>query len=284
MEMRKAFSLALVLALSLVVGTAAAVSAAEKDAEERVIRVATPGNRTPFTMYDGTTQEWSGFEIELWHTIGEKSGCGIQFVRLDNPATFAELDLGRVDTVAKQISITPVRQKKYDFTQPFFFSPYCLTVRESNEDVKSWKDMEGKTIGLAEGSAMNEFIAALDPENKVKKSVYESGGIILQEVAAGRVDATPSAYLVLPWRLKKNPELKLKSVDTENPIYVEVNAYPFARTDRGRELLKLTDGILTRMIEDGSYAKLCEKWFGMNVMDSKYAKEYREKQGKEQGK
>ena len=57
MEMRKAFSLALVLALSLVVGIAAAVSAAEKDAEERVIRVATPGNRTPFTMYDGTTQE-----------------------------------------------------------------------------------------------------------------------------------------------------------------------------------------------------------------------------------
>jgi len=280
MEMRKAFSLALVLALSLVVGTAAAASAAEKDAEERVIRVATPGNYAPFTMYDEAKQEWSGFEIELWHTIGEKSGYKIEFVRLDNPATFAELDLGRVDTVAKQISITPVRQKKYDFTQPFFFSPYSLTVRESNEEVKSWKDMEGKTIGLAEGSAMNEFVAALDPGNKVKKSVYESGGIILQEVAAGRVDATPSAYLVLPWRLKKNPELKLKSVDTENPIYVEVNAYPFARTDRGRELLELTDGILTRMIEDGSYAKLCEKWFGMNVMDSKYAKEYREKQGK----
>ena len=280
MEMRKAFSLALVLALSLVVGTAAAVSAAEKDAEERVIRVATPGNRTPFTMYDGTTQEWSGFEIELWHTIGEKSGCKIEFVRLDNPATFAELDLGRVDTVAKQISITPVRQQKYDFTRPFFFSPYCLTVAADNEAIKSWKDMEGKTIGLSEGSAMNEFIAAMDPENKVKKSVYESGGGILHEVSMGHVDACPYASLVLPYRLKKNPELKLKSVDTENPIFVEVNAYPFARTDRGRELLELTDGILTRMIEDGSYAKLCEKWFGMNVMEGKYAKEYREKQGK----
>ena len=278
--MRKVFSSALVLALSIVVCTAVASSAAEKDAEERVIRVATPGNYAPFTMYDEATQEWSGFEIELWHTIGEKSGCGIQFVRLDNPATFAELDLGRVDTVAKQISITPVRQKKYDFSQPFFFTPYCLTVAESNEDVKSWKDMEGKTIALSEGSAMNEFIASLDPENKVKKSVYESGGGILHEVSMGHVDACPYASLVLPYRMKKNPELKLKSVDTENPIFVEVNAYPFARTDRGRELLKLTDGILARMFEDGSYAKLCEKWFGMNVMDSKYAKEYREKQGK----
>ena len=83
----------------IVVCTAVASSAAEKDAEERVIRVATPGNYAPFIMYDEATQEWSGFEIELWHMIGEKSGCRIQFVRLDNPATFAELDLGRVDTM-----------------------------------------------------------------------------------------------------------------------------------------------------------------------------------------
>ena len=271
--------LTLVFALATVFTVSKAVSAAEKDAE-RVIRVATPGNYAPFTIFDEATQEWSGFEIEFWQMVGAESGYDIQFVRLDNPATFAELDLGRVDTVAKQISITPARQQKYDFTQPFFFSPYYLIVAEGNDEIKSWKDMEGKTIALAEGSAMNEFIAALDPENKVKKSTYESGGIILQEVAAGRVDAAPSAYLILPWRLKRNPDLKLKSVDIENPIYVEVNAYPFARTDRGRALLKLTDDILTQMIKDGSYAKLCEKWFGMNVMDSKYAKEYREKQGK----
>ena len=117
--MRKVFSSALVLALSIVVCTAVASSAAEKDAGARVIRVATPGNYAPFTMYDEATQEWSGFEIELWHTIGEKSGCEIQFVRLDNPATFAELDLGRVDTVAKQISITPVRQRKVRFHAAF---------------------------------------------------------------------------------------------------------------------------------------------------------------------
>ena len=225
--MRKVFSSALVLALSIVVCTAVAASAAEKDAGARVIRVATPGNYAPFTMYDEATQEWSGFEIELWHTIGEKSGCEIQFVRLDNPATFAELDLGRVDTVAKQISITPVRQKKYDFSQPFFFTPYCLTVAESNEDVKSWKDMEGKTIALSEGSAMNEFIASLDPENKVKKSVYESGGGILHEVSMGHVDACPYASLVLPYRMKKNPELKLKSVDTENPMGADVLCWNF---------------------------------------------------------
>ena len=55
MKMRKVFSSALVLALSLVVCTALAASAAEKEAGERVIRVATPGNYAPFTMYDEST-------------------------------------------------------------------------------------------------------------------------------------------------------------------------------------------------------------------------------------
>ena len=117
--------LTLILALMAVFSVSQVALAAEKDAEQ-VIRVATPGTYAPFTMYDEATQEWSGFEIEFWRTVGEKSGYDIQFVRLDNPATFAELDLGRVDTVAKQISITPARQQKYDFTQPFFFSPYYI--------------------------------------------------------------------------------------------------------------------------------------------------------------
>ena len=246
--------------------------------EDKVIRVATPGNYAPFTMYDEATQEWSGFEIDMWRTIGEKAGYEVQWVRLDLPANFAEMDLGRVDTVVKQISITPSRQQKYDFTQPYFFSPYCLTVREDNNEVKSWKDMEGKSIALREGGSELEFVAVLDPENKVEKSIYESN--MLQDVSLGRVTATPYPFLTLPWVLKKNPELKLKAVDLENPIFTEVNAYPFARTERGRALLKLTDDVLTQMIEDGSYAKLCEKWFGTNVMESKYAREYREKQGK----
>lgn len=276
----KRLLIATLIAVSILAVCFAQSSAAAADNEERVIRIATPGNHIPFTMYDEATQEWSGFEIELWRMIGEKSGREVHFIRLGIPAVFAELDLGRIDSIATQIGVTPTRQEKYDFSQPFFFSPHALVIAEDNNEVKSWKDMEGKSIALSEGNAMNELIIASDPENKVKKSIYGAGSAIMQEVAMGRVTATPYPYLVLPYFLEKNPELKLKAVDVDHPIYTEVNAYPFARTDRGRELLKLTDDVLTQMLEDGSYAKLCEKWFGMNIMDTKLAKEYREKEAK----
>lgn len=241
---------------------------------DKVLRIATPGSYRPFTIFDEASEEWSGFEIDLWREIAERNGFEVEFVRIDIPGAFGEVDIGNADTVAKQVSITPARLEKYDFTRPFFFSPYCLTVAEDNDDITCWADMDGKTIALAEGSAMNEFVAALDPDNKVNKSVYESSGVILKEVSLGRADACPYAYLVLPYFLENNPELKLKSVDIEHPIYTEVNGYPFARTERGKALRDMVDHTLAEMIQDGGHKAISEKWFNIDVMETEPAKEY----------
>ena len=255
--------------------SAADTTAAEnEDTGDKVIKVATSGDYLGFTVYDETTKEWSGFEIDMWNEIASRIGYEVEFVQEDVATAFGDLEIGKVDTVAKQISITPARQEKYDFTQPYFFSPYSLMVRGDNTEITTWTDMEGKTIGLANGSAMNEYVAALDPDNKVNKTTYESFASIPQEVVLGRVDAMPYAYLLIPYLLESNPEWDLKAVDTENPIYVEVNGYPFARTDRGAELLELVDNALTEIIEDGTHKELSEKWFDYDVMETEFAKEY----------
>lgn len=255
--------------------SAADTTAAEnEDTGDKVIKVATSGDYLGFTVYDETTKEWSGFEIDMWNEIASRIGYEVEFVQEDVATAFGDLEIGKVDTVAKQISITPAREEKYDFTQPYFFSPYSLMVRGDNTEITTWADMEGKTIGLADGSAMNEYVAALDPDNKVNKTTYESFASIPQEVVLGRVDAMPYAYLLIPYLLESNPDWDLKAVDTENPIYVEVNGYPFARTDRGAELLELVDNALTEIIEDGTHKELSEKWFDYDVMETEFAKEY----------
>jgi putative amino-acid transport system substrate-binding protein len=242
--------------------------------KDKTINVATSGDYLGFTVYDESKKTWSGFEIDMWNEIASRIGYKVNFVQEDVSTSFGDLETGRVDTVAKQISITPARKEKYDFTDPYFFSPYCLMVKGENTDITCWNDMAGKTIGLADGSAMNEFIAKLDPDNKVNKTTYESFASIPQEVVLGRVDAMPYAYLLIPYLLEKNPDWNLKAVDIDHPIYTEVNGYPFARTDRGAELLKLVNGALNDMIKDGTHKKLCEKWFKYDVMETDAAKEY----------
>lgn len=267
-------SAAMILGMTVCSTTTEPKETADVGSTDKVIKVATSGDYLGFTVYDETTKEWSGFEIDMWNEIADRIGYEVEFVQEDVASAFGDLEIGKVDTVAKQISITPAREEKYDFTQPYFFSPYSLMVKGDNEDIKTWSDMEGKTIGLADGSAMNEFIAQLDPDNKVNKTTYESFASIPQEVVLGRVDAMPYAYLLIPYLLEEHPDWDLKAVDTEHPIYTEVNGYPFARTDRGQELLKLVDEALTEIIADGTHKELSEKWFNYDVMQTEMAKEY----------
>lgn len=267
-------SAAMILGMTACSTTIEPKETADVGSTDKVIKVATSGDYLGFTVYDETTKEWSGFEIDMWNEIADRIGYEVEFVQEDVASAFGDLEIGKVDTVAKQISITPAREEKYDFTQPYFFSPYSLMVKGDNEDIKTWSDMEGKTIGLADGSAMNEFIAQLDPDNKVNKTTYESFASIPQEVVLGRVDAMPYAYLLIPYLLEEHPDWDLKAVDTEHPIYTEVNGYPFARTDRGQELLKLVDEALTEIIADGTHKELSEKWFNYDVMQTEMAKEY----------
>lgn len=267
-------SAAMILGMTACSTTTEPKETADVGSTDKVIKVATSGDYLGFTVYDETTKEWSGFEIDMWNEIADRIGYEVEFVQEDVASAFGDLEIGKVDTVAKQISITPAREEKYDFTQPYFFSPYSLMVKGDNEDIKTWSDMEGKTIGLADGSAMNEFIAQLDPDNKVNKTTYESFASIPQEVVLGRVDAMPYAYLLIPYLLEEHPDWDLKAVDTEHPIYTEVNGYLFARTDRGQELLKLVDEALTEIIADGTHKELSEKWFNYDVMQTEMAKEY----------
>ena len=109
--------------------------------DENVIRVATAGSYPMFTQLkeDGETLE--GIDIEVWEEIGRRTGKEIVFVVENLDAAFGDIDAGRVDSAAKQISITPTRQEKYNFSEPYFFSPYRMVVQESNNEITKFEEL-----------------------------------------------------------------------------------------------------------------------------------------------
>ena len=44
------------------------------------------------------------------------------------------LESGRIDTIANQITITPEREEKFAFTQPYVFDGAQVVVKAGNED------------------------------------------------------------------------------------------------------------------------------------------------------
>ena len=83
----------------------------------------------------------------------------------------------------------------------------------------------------------------------------------VQDVALGRCDLWPRAYTSCVTTVKEVDNLRILG----NTNVVESNVYPFAKTDRGEKLCKLTSDAIKEMKEDGTLKELSEKWFDTDV-------------------
>lgn len=114
-----------------------------------------------------TGYDYAGFEIALVDQLAEYTPFeGAE--KLDLPSLRREsiLQNGGRDMVAATYSITPGRDKKVDFTAPYFKTYQGLLVAEDDDSIKKLDDVEGKRVCTASGSTS-------DPENRDDKKARE---------------------------------------------------------------------------------------------------------------
>ncbi len=222
-----------------------------------VITVATTGNHNLFTMGDDP-ENLTGFEIDMWNEIGRRLGKEVKFVQTDFTGIFGNLESGRVDTGANQIGRTAEREEKYYFSDNYFFAPYRLEVAADNNEIQSIEDMKGKVMGLPTQDASHSYIKELDPEGEIEIVDYPNDNYH-QDIANHRIDGNIQSAVSFDEFLKKSG-LPLKLVG--DPIYYENNAYPFAKTEKGKSLCQEVNAALKEMREDGTMNELSTKWFG----------------------
>lgn len=102
---------------------AAAPSAPGQDGEarpegDRVLRVATKES-PPFAFRD-KGGKWTGISIELWTQLAKELGLRYEFVELPLDEMFAALAGSRVDVAIAAISVTPERERRVDFSHPYY--------------------------------------------------------------------------------------------------------------------------------------------------------------------
>lgn len=235
------------------------------DAVEKkdTIRISTTGMHPKFSQKNDKG-ELEGFEIDVWNEIAKRSNKEIEWVEADFTGMIGMLDSDRADVVANQISITTARTEKYEFSDVYFHVPYYLVVAEGNDSIKSLEDLHGKKIGLSLNDASYEFIKKLDPEGKIELVTYGQGGNASQDVADGRIDATVTTRTTFEDKVKKSG-VKVKM--TGKALYVEDNAYPFKKTEEGKELCKDVNKILGELKEEGFMKETAMKWFGYDPME-----------------
>ncbi len=253
MPLLRTFNITLA-ALSLSV--ASGVFAASTQAD--TLRVGMSGGYYPFTFVE--QDELKGFEVDMMNAVGEITGDDIEFVTASFSGLAGMLESGRVDTIANQITITPEREAKYVFTEPYVYDGAQVVVREGNDNIQGVEDLSGKSVAVNLGSNYEQLLREQPNADEIDIRTYESN--IEQDVALGRVEA-----FVMD-RVSATQVIKEKGLPLElagQPFSTIENALPFRDDETGREQRDRVNAALAELREIGELSEISEKWFDSDI-------------------
>lgn len=140
------------------------------------------------------TGEYEGYEIEIARLLAKEllgDPKKIEFTPVTPKTRAALLDNGELDLVIATFTITPERRRIVDFSPVYYTDGIKLLVKK-NSGIKSLKDMDGKTIGVAKGAdtakRLKEQAEKLGAK-RVRFAEFETYPEILSALQAGRVQA-----------------------------------------------------------------------------------------------
>lgn len=221
------------------------------------ILIGTEGTYPPFTFHDANGK-LTGFDVELATEVAKRIGVTPEFKETQWDAMFAGLDAKRFDMIANEVGIRPDRQVKYDFSTPYITSSAVLIAHSDNTTVKSFADMKG----LNSAQSLTSNYADIAKKNGAKIVGVEGFDQAVQLLTSKRVDVTVNDKLTFLDFKKQKPDAPIKVVDTSKDA--SQSGLMFRKDSN-----TLVDGVnkaLTDIINDGTYKKISEKWFGEDVL------------------
>lgn len=107
-------------------------SADDLTGENGVIKIATLGNSTPFSIiFNG---EPAGFELELLYNVALDHGYSIQYDTMNFSSILAAVVTGKDDIGSATLMITPERSEQILFSEPYIQNGHCLVIKKDSEN------------------------------------------------------------------------------------------------------------------------------------------------------
>jgi len=220
------------------------------------IRIGTEGTYAPFTFHD-KDGKLTGFDVELAKAVAKRLDVEAEFIEMPWDGIFAGLDAKRFDTIFNQVTIREDRKEKYDISDTYIVSRAALIVREDNNDIAKFADLNGKKAGQSLTSNLTDIAR----ENGAEIVGTEGFNQAIDLLLSKRIDATVNDGLSFLDLRNQKPDVPLKVVD-ELPEAAESAALFNKGND---ELVAAVNEALAAIKEDGTYLEISNKYFGADV-------------------
>jgi len=224
--------------------------------------VAMEGNWAPWT-YEDESGKLVGFEVEVASAVAEKLGVEAEFVTGEWDGLLAGVKAGRYDVMANGVGYTEERAQAYYYSDFYAFNRTALVVKGDNTDITSFEDLKGKTTC---NSANSTYQLIAEEYGATVKDVESLAGTI-DELLAGRVDATLNAEVSINDYMREKPDADIKIAAFHEDVEKVGMIMPY-----GEDSATLRDAInkaLDELRADGTLSKISEKYFGMDITSEK---------------
>lgn len=237
-------------------------AAAEADPLVESLDLVNPGQLTvcadvpypPFEFQQGS--ELVGYDIDIVQRIADDLGVRLSVVDSSFEAIESGSSLTGCDVNASSISITEPRQQVMAFSVPYLDDDLVL-VAEKGSGITDLESAQGRRVGVQAATTGERFAE----ENGLTPIQFEDGGMQMEGLRAGTVDAVLGNQSVVLYNVKDDPDYEVvAALATGERLGVAV------ASDKA-QLLSAVNASLLGMEEDGSLDESRARWFGESATE-----------------
>jgi L-cystine transport system substrate-binding protein len=221
------------------------------------LQIGQEGTYPPFNYVDDKGV-LVGFEVDIARAIAEKIGVKAEFQPGKWDGLLAALEVKRTDVVINQVTITPERQQKYLFSQPYTVSGIQIIVRQGTTGIAKPEDLKGKTVGVVLGTAYEKWLRENAPGVDVR--TYDDDPTRNQDLLVGRIDAILNDRLIVANLVKQYGG---RIVAAGEPFATQKQGIAIRKDSP--ELAAAIDQGLAALRADGTLKTISERWFNADV-------------------
>jgi polar amino acid transport system substrate-binding protein len=211
------------------------------------------GTDTPFPPFEiGQPPNISGYDIEVMDAIAEKLDLQVTYQDTGFDTIFRDVANGQFDTAAAASTITPERQQKVNFTDPYYEAQQALLVREGS-DITSVDQLGGAIVGAQDGTTGETY--ANDETDASEVRGFPEGPDAVAALTTEQVEAVIIDQPVAVDAVEQQGGVTIAQEIPTNELY------GFAVAKDKTALLDAMNQALQEIKDDGTLAELYQKYF-----------------------
>jgi len=219
-------------------------------AAEKTYQIGTDVTFAPFE-FQNDDDEYEGIDIDILNAIADDQGFDVDLRPLGFDSSIQGVQSNQLDGMIAGMTITDERKESFDFSDPYYDSGIQMAVAKGNDEIKSYNDLEGTTVGAKVGTESADFLEENKDTYDFDVKNYDDAPGLYGAVKNDTVDAIFDDAPVLGYAIKQGEDLSLVG-DPE-----EGNPYGFAvKKGENKELLEKFNAGLQKLKDSGEYDEI----------------------------